>query len=286
MFFIIGLIIVFGSVLGGYLPHGSIGVLIQPLELLIILGAATGAFIIANPKVVLVGVGKHFSRVLKGPPHNREAYLELLTLLYTIFRLVKSKGMLALEPHLENPEESAPFQPYPMFLSNHHAVEFLCDYLRLMTMGTDNPHEMEALLDQDIETHHQEAHEIAHAVTLMSDGLPAFGIVAAVLGVIITMGSITEPPEVLGSLIGGALVGTFLGILLAYGLVGPIGTALGNYANADSKYFYCMKAALLAHMGGYAPAVSIEFARKTLFSHERPSFLELEEAVQEAPAAE
>jgi len=152
-----------------------------------------------------------------------------------------------------------------------------------MTMGTDNPHEMEALLDEDIETHHNEAHAISHAVNNMGDGLPAFGIVAAVLGVIVTMASISEPPEVLGGLIGGALVGTFLGILLAYGLVSPIGTSLGNYADADSKYFNCMKAGILAHLNGYPPAVSIEFARKTLFSHERPSFAELEEAVQEAP---
>ncbi|MDP6272361.1 MAG: flagellar motor stator protein MotA [Alphaproteobacteria bacterium] len=285
MFFIVGFAIVVGSVMGGYLPHGSIGVLIQPLEVLIILGAATGAFIISNPKPILGGVARHFSRVLKGPPHDRDSYLELLTMLYTIFRLIKSKGMLALEPHLETPDDSPLFQPYPIFLGNHHAVEFLCDYLRLMTMGTDNPNEVETLLDVDIETHHKEAHTIAHAVTLMSDGLPAFGIVAAVLGVIVTMGSITEPPEVLGTLIGGALVGTFLGILFAYGLVGPIGVSLGHYDDADSKYFECIKAGLLAHMSGYAPAVSIEFARKTLFSHVRPTFIELEDAVQEAPAA-
>jgi chemotaxis protein MotA len=284
MFFIIGLLVVIGSVLGGYLPHGDPRVLFQPLEVLIIVGAAVGAFIIANPKTVIVGVLGHFKRVLSGPPHDRDSYLELLTLLYTIFRLTKSKGMLALEPHLETPEESPLFQPFPGFLDNHHAVEFLTDYLRLMTMGTDNPVEIEALLDVDIETHHQEAHDIAHAVTAMSDGLPAFGIVAAVLGVIITMGAITEPPEVLGRLIGGALVGTFLGVLLAYGIVGPIGTNLAKYADSDTKYFTCMKAALLAHMQGYAPAVSIEFARKTLFSYERPTFLELEEAVQEAPS--
>ena len=284
MFFIIGLLVVGGSVLGGYLPHGDVRVLFQPLELLIIGGSAVGAYIIANPKTVLVGTFGHFKRVLGGPPHDQDSYLELLTLLYTIFRLTKSKGMLALEPHLEVPEESPLFQPYPSFLDNHHAVEFLIDYLRLMTMGTDNPNDLETLLDEDIETHHKEAHEISHAVTQMSDGLPAFGIVAAVLGVIITMGSITEPPEILGQLIGGALVGTFLGVLLAYGIVGPIGANLEKYAEADTKYFLCIKAALLAHLQGYAPAVSIEFARKTLFSHERPTFQELEEAVQEAPS--
>jgi chemotaxis protein MotA len=283
MLFFIGLAIVIGSVLGGYMPHGDLRVLNQPLEFLIIFGAASGAFVLANPGWILKGFLSHFGRVMKGAPHSKESYLELLTLLYTIFRLAKAKGMLALEAHLEEPEDSPIFQPFPIFLSNHHAVDFLCDYLRLMTMGTDNPHELESLLDEDIETHHNEAHTIAHAVTQMSDGLPAFGIVAAVLGVIVTMSSISEPPEVLGGLIGAALVGTFLGILLAYGFVGPFGNKMATYADQDSKYFACMKAAILAHLNGYPPAVSIEFARKTLFSHERPSFAELEEAVQDAP---
>ena len=283
MLFIVGFLIVCGSVLGGYMPHGDVRVLWQPLEVLIIFGSAVGAFIIANPKHILTGVLKHLSRVMKGAPHSKDAYIELLTLFYTIFRLAKAKGMLALESHLEDPEDSSIFQPFPIFLSNHHAVEFMCDYLRLMTMGTENPHELEALLDEEIEAHHKESHDISHAVSTMSDGLPAFGIVAAVLGVIVTMSSIAEPPEVLGGLIAAALVGTFLGILLAYGFVGPVGTSLTNYADADTKYFNCMKAAFLAHLNGYPPAVSIEFARKILSSHERPTFAELEEAVQDAP---
>ncbi|MDA1132710.1 MAG: flagellar motor stator protein MotA [Proteobacteria bacterium] len=285
MFFLIGLGVVIGSVLGGYMPHGDIAVLNQPLEVLIIFGAATGAFIIANPGSVLKSTLKHLGRVLKGAPHSRASYMELLVMLYSIFRLAKSKGMLALEAHIETPEESALFSSYPQFMKNHAAVEFLTDYLRLMTMGTDNPHEMETLLDHDIEAIHAEAEHVHHAVTAMSDGLPAFGIVAAVLGVIVTMSSITEPPQVLGGLIGGALVGTFLGVLLAYGLVGPIGKSLEAYAEADIKYLHCIKAGLLAHMSGYPPAVSIEFARKILHHHERPSFAELEEAVQEAPQA-
>lgn len=266
MFFLIGVVIVFGSVIGGYMPHGDLAILMQPLELLIIGGGAVGAFVISNPKNVIFGVGKSFGRVFKGAPHNKAVYVELLTLLYSIFRLAKAKGMLALEPHVENPHDSALFAEYPMFVKNHHAVEFLCDYLRLLTMGADNPHEFEALIDEDIETHHAESEQMAGAVTQMSDGLPAFGIVAAVLGVIITMSHINEPPEVLGALIGGALVGTFLGILLAYGLVGPIGANLKGYSDADSKYYQCIKAGLMAHLQGYAPAVSIEFARKTLFS--------------------
>lgn len=283
MFFIIGLVVVVGSVLGGYMPHGDIAVLNQPLELLIIFGAATGAYIIANPSAVLSATAKHLGRVLKGPPHKKSDFLELLVMMYSVFRLAKAKGMLSLEAHIESPAESALFSAFPGFVSNHHAVEFLCDYLRLMTMGTDNPHEMETLIDEDIESQHHEGAAVAHAITAMSDALPAFGIVAAVLGVIVTMSSITEPPEVLGALIGGALVGTFLGVLLAYGLVGPIGKSLESYANADIKYFHCIKAGLLAHMSGYAPAVSVEFARKILNAHERPSFQELEEAVQQAP---
>ena len=284
MFFIIGLVVVFGSVLGGYLPHGSISVLIQPFELLIIGGAATGALIIANPKFVLAKLGKHFGRVLKnGAAYNRDAYLELLTMQYAIFKLVKSKGMLAIESHIENPEQSPLFDSFPIFMKNHHAVEFLCDYLRLLTMGSENPHEIEALMDEDIDTHHHEAHAVASALVNMGDGLPAFGIVAAVLGVIVTMASITEPPEILGGLVGAALVGTFLGILLAYGVVSPIGKNLESYADADTKYYQCMKAGLLAHLNGYAPAISVEFARKTLYSHERPTFLELEEAFESAP---
>ncbi len=285
MFFIIGLVVVFGSVLGGYLPHGDIRVLIQPFEWLIILGAGTGAFIIANPKPILVGVGKHFARVLKGPPHNKETYLELLTLLYSIFKLIKSKGMLAIEPHIENPHESSLFSNFPNFLKNHHAVEFVCDYLRIMTMGSEDPHVLEDLMDQELETHHSEAHAIAGAITNMGDALPAFGIVAAVLGVIVTMASIAEPPEILGGLIGAALVGTFFGILMSYGLVSPVGKYLENYAAADGKYYECIKAGLLAHLQGAAPVVSIEFARKTLYAHERPSFFELEEAIENAPTA-
>lgn len=279
MFFIIGFIVVFGSVLGGYLPHGDIAVLNQPLEFLIILGAAGGAFIISNPKHVLGGVIRHLGRVIKGPPHSKEVYLELLTLLYSIFKLIKSKGMLSIEPHIDNPEESSLFSNYPNFLKNHHAVVFVCDYLRIMTMGSEDPNVLDDLMTQEIETHHSEGHTIAAAVMNLGDALPAFGIVAAVLGVIVTMGSIAEPPEVLGGLIGAALVGTFLGILMAYGLVTPVGKYLESYVDAEGKYYECIKSGILAHLQGSAPVISIEFARKTLYSHERPTFYEVEEAV-------
>jgi chemotaxis protein MotA len=199
-------------------------------------------------------------------------------MLFAMFKLAKSKGNLALEQHIENPEESSLFQQFPGVAKNHHAVEFICDYLRLVTLGTENVHEMEALIDSELETHHNEKHQIAAAVQAMADGTPALGIVAAVLGVIHTMGSITEPPAVLGHLIGGALVGTFMGVLLAYGFIGPIASAMTASFAAEAKYLECIKAGLLAHIAGHPPAVSVEFARKALLSDVRPDFKELEEA--------
>lgn len=279
MFFMIGMVIVFGSVLGGYLPHGSFDILVQPLELLIIGGAAVGAFVISNPGANLKRTMSHMGRVMKGMPHNKESYLDLLTLLYKLFRLAKTKGMLALESHIEAPEDSDIFKDHPGFLGNHHAVEFLCDYLRLVSMGSDNASEIEDLMNLELDVHHLEAHQAYSAVSAVGEGMPAFGIVAAVLGIIVTMASITEPPEVLGGLVGMALVGTFLGILLAYGVVMPVAKNMEAWAEADSKYVECIKSGLLAHLTGSAPAVSIEFARKTLFSQDRPTFLELEEAV-------
>ncbi len=279
MFFINGMVVVFGSVLGGYLPHGSFGVLVQPLELVIIGGAAVGAFIISNPGANLKRALSHLGRIVKGMPHNKDSYINLLTLLYKTFKLAKTKGNLALEAHIETPEESDLFQDHPGFLGNHHAIEFMCDYLRLVTMGSDSANEIEDLMNLELEAHHAEAHEAFGAISSMGEGMPAFSIVAAVLGIIVTMGSITEPPEVLSDLIGAALVGTFLGILLAYGVVMPIAKNMELWAAADSKYIECIKIGILAHLQGSAPAVSAEFARKSLFSHERPTFIELEDAM-------
>ncbi|MBC7337655.1 MAG: flagellar motor stator protein MotA, partial [Clostridia bacterium] len=190
-------------------------------------------------------------------------------------RLAKTKGDLALESHVERPSESPLFQRFPSFSNDHHALAFLCDYLRLLTLGTNNAHEVETIVTEEIETHHKEHHAVAHAVVTMADGMPALGIVAAVLGVIHTMGSITEPPEVLGHLIGAALVGTFSGVLLSYGFFAPFGRAIEAAYDAETEYLNCIKAALLAHMQGYAPQVSIEFARKILPSHVRPTFQEV-----------
>lgn len=286
MLVIIGWVVVIGCVLGGYVAMGGhIAVLIQPFELVIIGGAGVGAYITANPKHILKSTGKGFKTALKGPANSKEDYLELLSMMYATFKLAKTKGNLALEPHIENPEDSELFSNFPSFIGNHHAVEFFCDYLRLVTLGTENAHELEALMDEELEVHHMEDEQISSAMQTLGDGFPALGIVAAVLGVIKTMGSITEPPEVLGKLIGGALVGTFLGILLAYGFVGPLASAMKMAQEANSKYFACLKAGILAHVQGNAPAVSVEFARKTLMTTVRPTFAELEEATENVPAA-
>jgi chemotaxis protein MotA len=282
MFFILGTVIVFGSIIGGYLGVGGhLDVLWQPFEYIMIFGGGIGAFLISNPNKVISDTLKAFGGPLLGrAKYKKEHYLELLGLLYTLFRLAKTKGDLALESHVENPEDSSLIQNFPMFAKDHHAVEFVCDYLRLLTLGTNNSHEVEAIMDAELEVHHEEKHAVSGAVLTLADAFPALGIVAAVLGVIHTMGSITEPPEVLGHLIGGALVGTFAGILLSYGLFGPIGTSLNNTFTEESHYLTAIKSGIIAHMQGYAPQISIEFARKTLNSNVRPTFAETEEMVQ------
>ena len=284
MLIIVGAIIVIVCTFGGYMAMGGkLGVLYQPFELVIIGGSACGALIISNTKVILAGCLKATGRAMKGPKHKRDGYVELLSLMYQMFKLARSKGNLALEKHVEAPDESDLFSQFPQVQHDHHAMVFMCDYLRLLTMGSDNPHELEALMDQDIETHHEEEHSIASAVQTMADGMPALGIVAAVLGVIKTMASITEPPEVLGGLIGAALVGTFLGVYLAYGFIGPIASALNNISAADGRFYTCIKAGILAHVAGHPPAIAVEFARKTLSSDVRPSFNELEQAFENLP---
>ena len=285
MLVIIGIVVVFVCVLGGYMAMGGkLAVLWQPFEVVIIVGAAIGAFIVGNPKSVIAKTGKAFGKAMKGPAYTKDDYIELLSVQFQVFKLARSKGMLALESHVENPEDSDLFTQFPSFADNHHAIEFLCDYLRMISLGSETPHEMDALMDAEIETHHHENHRIASAVQTMADGMPALGIVAAVLGVIKTMGSITEPPEILGKLIGGALVGTFLGVFVAYGIVGPIAQILNTVHDSETKYYQCMKAGLLAYLGGYAPAVCVEYARKALESDVRPSFYEVEEAVSALPA--
>ena len=283
---IVGIIVIFGCVLGGYIAQGGhLEVLFQPFEMLIILGAAAGAFVIGNTGPVLKQTLGVFGTLFKGPRYNKAAYIELLGLQFSLYKLVQAKGVLALEPHIENPEQSEIFKRFPKFAADHHAVEFMSDYLRMVTLGTRNVHEIEALMDEELETHHQEQERLVTAIQALADGTPALGIVAAVLGVIHTMGSISEPPEVLGHLIGGALVGTFLGVLCAYGFFGPMAQSLRNIHEAESKYYLSMKAGLLAHISGNPPVMAVEFARKALMSEDRPTFAEVDEATAGLPAS-
>ncbi len=284
---IIGIITVIACTIGGYvLEGGHLQVLARaaPLEIVIMGGCVAGGFIIANPSVVIKRTLRAFGLLVKKPKYNKESYIELLCMMYQVFKLAKTKGMLSLEQHIEKPEESTLFGQFPGFQANHHATDFFSDYLRLVTLGSDKPYELEALMDQELDVHHAEDHGIVSAVQNIADGLPAIGIVAAVLGVIHTMGSITEPPEVLGRLIGGALVGTFMGVWVAYGAVGPMANSLNAILDAESKYLICLKVGLLAHLQGCAPSVSIEFARKSMLSDVRPTFAEVEEATAALPA--
>lgn len=280
MMVLIGSLVVISCVLGAYAAHGGyIMVLWQPAEFVIIVGAAVGAFIIGNTRYVMSNLGASLKMALKGKVFDKADYLELLTLQFTIFKLIKTKGMLELEMHIENPAESKIFSSHPQFMQHPEAVTFFCDYLRMLTMGSENVHQMEELMSQEIEVHHQERNLITTALHNMADSMPALGIVAAVLGVIHTMGSIDQPPDILGKLIGAALVGTFLGILLSYGFVGPIANLVKTLFESESKYFNCIKSGLLASMNGYAPAISVEYARKSIESEIRPDFYELEQAI-------
>ncbi|MFO1321564.1 MAG: flagellar motor stator protein MotA [Burkholderiales bacterium] len=278
---IVGYIVILGAVIGGFIMAGGhVGSLIQPTELVMIGGAAAGAFVVTNTGKVIKATLGALPTVFKGSKFTKALYLELLSLLYDILAKVRKEGLMSIESDVESPEQSPIFSKYPMILSDHHAMEFLTDYLRIMVGGNLNAFEIENLMDVEIETHHHEGEAPAQAVARLGDGLPAFGIVAAVMGVVHTMESVGLPPAELGKLIAAALVGTFLGILLAYGFVGPLATLLEHKLNESTKMFQCMKVTLLASLNGYAPQVAVEFGRKVLYSTERPTFKELEEEVK------
>jgi chemotaxis protein MotA len=283
MVVIIGYVIMVGSVLGGYaLGGGHLGALWQPLELLMIGGSAVGASVIGNTPKVLKAMASDLPKCFKSSAQNKQRFMDLLAMLFEVLTKIRKEGLMAIENDVENPDSSALFSKYPTISSDHHLIEFITDYLRMMVSGNLNPMEIETLMDQEIETHHNEAHLGPTGINKLSDGLPAFGIVAAVMGVVHTMGSVGQPPSVLGEMIAHALVGTFLGILLAYGFVGPLAQLLENKIVEDSKQFECAKVTLLASLNGYAPALAVEFGRKLLFSTDRPTFKELEEYVKKA----
>ncbi len=283
MFVILGYLITFGAVFGVFIAHGgNIKVVLEalPFEMITIGGAALGAFIVNNQPKVLKATLKLLPQVLKGNKYTKARYMELLSMLYEILQKARKEGLMAIEQDVEEPEKSEIFKKYPAVGSDHHVIEFTTDYLRMMVSGNLNAHEIESLMDAEIETHHQEAHAPVAALTRLAGALPAFGIVAAVLGVVNTMGSVGQPPAVLGGMIASALVGTFLGILLAYGAVEPLAGLLEQKAEDASKEFACIKSTLLASMQGYNPATAIEFGRKVLFSGDRPGFAELEAHVK------
>jgi chemotaxis protein MotA len=282
MLVIVGYIVVAASVFGGFaLAGGHMGALFQPLELLMIGGGAGGAFFVGNNGKAIKATLKDLPTVFKGSKYNKESYMELMALLYELLGKVRKEGLMSIEGDVENPEESPIFTKYPKVLADHHVVEFMTDYLRIMVSGNLNAMEIENLMDVEIETHHHEALISSHAIAKVGDGMPAFGIVAAVMGVVHTMESVGIPPAELGILIAHALVGTFLGILLAYGFVGPLASLLEQKAEENGKMFHAVKVVLLANLNGYAPAMAVEFGRKVLNSTERPGFAELEEHVKQ-----
>lgn len=269
---------------GGIKLIGGVILPAMPAEMMIIFGVACMAFIIANPMDVVKQTLGYFKCLGKPSAYDKKDYVELLSLLFTLFKLARTKGWLSLEQHIEQPDDSDLFAKFPSVYKNHHALVFLCDYLRIISLGNDSPHEIEALMDEEIETitHHEE--HPGHAMQTMADGLPALGIVAAVLGVIKTMGSINQPVEILGKMIGSALVGTFLGVWLSYGFAGPFAGAFLSRAQTEIMYYRCIKVGIIAFLNGAAPQVAVEFSRKLLPHDVQPSFLELEEKLNELPA--
>lgn len=286
MFQIIGIVMIFVMVFGGYLlggGHMSVILKALPFELMIIFGAAIGAFLIGNSMTVIKRTMGAFGRIFIGPKWKSSDYRDLLCLLFLLTRLMKTKGVIALEAHIETPIESNIFQRYPKILKDHFATDFICDTLRMMTLNLEDPHQVEDVMDIQLEKHHHEAMEPQHALQGTADALPALGIVAAVLGVVKTMGSISEPPEVLGKMIGGALVGTFLGVFLAYGFFGPFSGRLKQLIDEDHQFYVIIKNVLVSHLHGNAPQISVEIGRGNVPSAGQPSFFELETAIDEIP---
>ena len=282
MLVIVGYIVVLASVFGGYtMAGGHVAAIWQPAELVIIAGAALGAFIASNGTKQFKASLRALPSVLKGSKYTKELYLELLSMLSEVLMKVRKEGLMSIEGDVDYPEQSPIFSKYPSILSDHHVMEFITDYLRLMVSGNMDAFQIESLMDNEIETHHQEGHIPVHGIARVADGLPAFGIVAAVMGVVHTMESVHLPPAELGLLIAAALVGTFLGILLSYGFVGPIASALEQKLTESSKMLECVKVTLLASLNGYAPQLAVEFGRKVLFSTERPTFMELEDHIKQ-----
>ena len=278
MFVIIGIVVVIGSMLGGFMVSGGNPLsLIVPGEFIVIIGVAFGSLMIANPLPVLKNIIAHVLATLKPPKVSKQTYLELLKMLYELFQFAKREGLIALEQHVENPESSSIISKYPSFLANHHAVDFLCDTLKVVLSGGVPAHDLEELMDMDLEALHQDEEIIPTALQTFADSFPGIGIVAAVLGIIVTMGSINEGAEAVGHHVAGALVGTFLGVLMSYGIVGPLASIVGKNIMKESKYLLSIKAALLSFAKGAPATVAIEYGRRAIDPEFRPTFKETEE---------
>ncbi len=283
---IIGIVLVFVMVFGGFtLAGGHFDVIIKaaPFELMMILGAAVGAFTIANGMTVVKSTLGGFGKVFAGPKWKGQDYTDLLCMLFLLTKTIKQKGVIALEAHLENPDESAIFSRFPKITKDHHVLHLITDTLRMMTMNFEDPHQVEDTMEKQLEKHHHEAEGAAHAMQNMADGLPALGIVAAVLGIIKTMSAINEPPAVLGKMIGGALVGTFLGVFLAYGFVGPMAARLKAILEEEAQFFFIIRDVLVSHLHGNPPQISVEVGRGNVPTDLQPSFGKLEESIKEIP---
>jgi chemotaxis protein MotA len=269
-------------VFGGFIfAGGNVEVLVEavPNEMIIIGGAAVGSFLIGNSFKTVLAAGGGVGKVMAGPKWKPKDYTDLLSLLFVLTKTMKTKGVVAIEQHIEKPGESAIFQNYPRILKDHFATDLICDTLRMMTMNLEDPHQVEEVIEKQIEKHHHEALAPAHAIQNMADAMPALGIVAAVLGIIKTMGAINQPPEYLGKMIGSALVGTFMGVFLAYGFIGPISARLGQVVDEEGQFYKIIKDVLVAHLHGNAAQVSVEIGRGQIPSTAQPTFQELEEAL-------
>jgi chemotaxis protein MotA len=286
MFAIVGIIIVFGAVIGGFLMEkGHLPVLIQPAELLIIGGAAIGTLLVANPMHILKGIAAGLKGVLTGSKLNKQRYLNLLKMMFQFLNKVRKEGLLSVENDVEKPKESAVFKNYPDFLGDHHAVAFVCDTLRMAITGGVDPFDMDQMMELDMEVHHHEATQPVSALTTMADALPGLGIVAAVLGVVITMGALGGPPEEIGHKVAAALVGTFLGILLCYGVAGPLSSNMAKTADEHNDYLHVLRVLLLAFLKGSAPMIAIELGRRAIPARVRPTFDEMEKFCKGQPGA-
>jgi chemotaxis protein MotA len=285
MFAIIGILVVFGAVIGGFLMEkGHIMVLVQPAELLILGGAAIGTLLVANPIHIIKGILSGLIGVLKGSPFNKARYLSTIKMMYQFLNKVRKEGLLSVENDVEKPGESSIFKNYPEFLNDHHARDFVCDTLRTAITGGVEPFDMDQMMELDMEVHHHEATQPVNALNTVADALPGLGIVAAVLGVVITMGALGGPPEEIGEKVAAALVGTFLGILLCYGVAGPLSSSMAKAADDQNEYLHVLRVLLLAFLKGSAPMIAIEMGRRAIPSHVRPSFDEMEKNCK-APAA-